>query len=180
MQRRCHTNPSLRSVLIKTREENQFRRSADQPADRVDRPQNPSRRTLPVFPPRLIHFPMGINVGSPLHKESEDTPSTPAPGGHLDPVRCAWFGEQTASAPFATRTDGARGGAKSSDGRQGLVRSAASLAAKRSHEVGRLCVVLLAAGRDVSRGYGAGEKGQDSREGLSWNRVVLIVVTEST
>lgn len=109
--------------------------------------------------------PNDHQLGSPFHEESQGTPSTPAFRGHLDPMRSARSGEQAAGAPFATLAYRARRGAKSAADGEGLVRSAASLAAKRSHKVRCLCAVLLAAGRDVSRGHGAGEKGQDFGRG---------------
>lgn len=114
-------------------------------------------------------------TGPSVHEESEGTPSTSSPRGHLDPMHCTRYGEQAAGAPFPTLAGGARRGETSADDGEGVVRSAASSAAWSFDEVGCLCALLLAAGRDVFRGYGAGEGPGTSRE-RGCNREVSTVL----
>lgn len=128
----------------------------------VDRKRTNHGALLPS--PRCAWTPYPTNcqqTGSPIREESAGTPSTPAFRGRPDPMRGARPGEQATGAPFATLARGSRRGAEGAADGEGLVRPAASLAAQRSHEAGCLCAVLLPAGRDVSGGYGAGEKGWD-------------------
>lgn len=115
-------------------------------------------------------------TGPSVHEESEGTPSTSSPRGHLDPMHCTRYGEQAAGAPFPTLAGGARRGETSADDGEGVVRSAASSAAWSFDEVGCLCALLLAAGRDVFRGYGAGEgPGLPGRGGVTVKYQVCLV-----
>lgn len=105
-------------------------------------------------------LPLAHRVGPPVHEEPAGTPPTPAPRGHHDSMHRARSGEQATGSPLAALADGARRGENSADDGKGLVRSAAGSAARSSDEDGCLCPLLLTAGRDVFRGYGAGKKDQ--------------------